>query len=130
MGIDIGGRQDNDVIDILVQKREDELAAKRFFRKMLKHQGKSPTRMVSDKLKSYCAARNEIMPTVVHCRGRYANSRVEVSHHHTPAHERQMRRFKCPGRAQPFLSTHSQVRHLSREQALLVPVVADWPWRP
>ena len=31
--------QDNYVIDILVQKRRDKRAAKRFFRKMLKHQG-------------------------------------------------------------------------------------------
>ena len=29
--------QDNNVIDILVQKRKDKQAAKRFFRKMLKH---------------------------------------------------------------------------------------------
>jgi len=36
--------QDNNVIDILVQKRKDKQATKRFFRKILKHQGQSPRR--------------------------------------------------------------------------------------
>ncbi len=34
--------QDGDVLDILVTRRRDKRAAKRFFRKMLKHQGRSP----------------------------------------------------------------------------------------
>ena len=44
--------QDDNVIDILIQKRKDTQAARRFFRKMLKGQGQSPRRMVTDKLKS------------------------------------------------------------------------------
>jgi putative transposase len=32
--------QNDNVIDILVQKRKDKQAAKRFFRKMLKYQGR------------------------------------------------------------------------------------------
>jgi putative transposase len=106
--------QDNDVIDILFQKRKDKQAAKRFFRKMLKHQGQSPRRMVTDKLGSYGAARKEVMPSVVHCQDRYANNRAEVSHQHTRQHERQMRRFKSPGQAQHFLSVHSQVHNVFR----------------
>ena len=54
--------QDNNVINVLVQKRRDKRAAKRFYSKMLKHQGESPRRMVTDKLKSYGAARKEVMP--------------------------------------------------------------------
>ena len=57
--------QDNQVIDILVQKHKDTRAAARFFKKMLKHQGRTPRRMVTDKLRSYGAARNKIMPSVV-----------------------------------------------------------------
>ncbi len=106
--------QDNNVIDILVQKRRDKRAAKRFFRKMLKHQGQSPRRMVTDKLKSYGAARKEVMPSVVHCQNRYANNRAEASHQHTRQRERQMQRFKSPGQAQCFLATHSQVHNLFR----------------
>ena len=106
--------QDNNVIDILVQKRRDKGAAKRFFRKMLKRQGQSPRRMVTDKLKSYGAARKEVMPSVVHCQDRYANNRAEASHQQTRQRERQMRRFKSPGQAQCFLAIHSQVYNLFR----------------
>ncbi|MGH8605056.1 MAG: IS6 family transposase, partial [Gammaproteobacteria bacterium] len=98
--------QDDNVIDILVQKRKDKQAAKRFFRKMLKHQKRSPRMMVTDKLKSYRAARNDLMASVLHCQDRYANNRAEASHQHVCQHERQMRRFKSPGQAQRFLSLH------------------------
>ena len=101
--------QDDNVIDILVQKRKDKQAATRFFRKM--HQGWSPKRMVTDKLRSYGAARGEIMPSVVHDQDRYSNNHAEASHRHTRQHERQ---FKSPGQAQRFLSVHSQVHNLFR----------------
>jgi putative transposase len=48
--------QDGDTIDILVQKRCNKLAAKRFFRKVLKGQQAAPRQMITDKLKSYSAA--------------------------------------------------------------------------
>ena len=47
---------DGDVIDILVQPRRDRAAAERFFRKLLKGQGRTPRRLVTDKLRSYTAA--------------------------------------------------------------------------
>jgi len=106
--------QDGDVIDILVQNRKDSHAAKRFFRKLLKGQGRSPRVMVTDKLRSYAVAKREVMLSVVHRQDRYANNRAEVSHQHTRQHERQMRRFKSPGQAQRFLTVHSQVHNLFR----------------
>ena len=106
--------QDGDVIDILMQRRKDKRAAKRFFHKMLKHQGETPRRMITDKLPSYAAARREIMPSVGHCQNRYANNRCEGSHQHTRQHERKMRRFKSVGQAQRFLAVHSQVHNLFR----------------
>ena len=48
--------QDGDVIDILVQSRRDRQAAARFFRTLLKDQGRVPRRLVTDKLRSYSAA--------------------------------------------------------------------------
>jgi len=106
--------QDGDVLDILVQKRKDKPAAQRFFRKLMKGQGRSPRLIVTDKLPSYGAARKVIMPTSLHCHDRYANNRAEVSHEHTRAQEQQMRRFKSSGQAQRFLSVHSQVHNLFR----------------
>ena len=106
--------QDGDVLDILVQKRKNKQAALRFFRKLMKGQGRSARLIVTDKLPSYGAARKVIMPTSMHCHERYANNRAEVSHEHTRAQERQMRRFKSPGQAQRFLAVHSQVHNLFR----------------
>ena len=106
--------QDGDVLDILVQKRKNKQAAVRFFKKLMKGQGRPAREIVTDKLPSYGAARKEIMPTSMHCHERYANNRAEVSHEHTRAQERQMRRFKSPGQAQRFLAVHSQVHNLFR----------------
>ena len=106
--------QDGDVLDILVQKHKNKQAASRFFKKLMKGQGRSARLIVTDKLPSYGAARKAIMSTSMHCCDRYANNRAEVSHEHTRAQERQMRRFKSPGQAQRFLAVHSQVHNLFR----------------
>ena len=109
--------QDSQVIDVLVQKRKNQKAALRFFRKMLKHQGQAPRKLTTDKLPSYAAAKKELMPDVPHCRDRYANNRAEASHRSTREQEHQMKRFKSPGQAQRnaaqrFLVVHSQVHNL------------------
>ncbi len=106
--------QDGDVIDILVQPRRDRHAAERFFRKLLKGQGREPRRMVTDKLRSYAAAQRTVMPSVIHDTGRYANNRAEVSHQPTRQRERQMRRFKSFPQAQRFLSVHGPTQNLFR----------------
>src|SRR5919107_1206292 len=72
--------QDGDVIDILVQPRRDQRAAERFFRRLLRGQGKEPLRIVTDKLRSYSAALRTIFCGVNHSVERYANNRAEASH--------------------------------------------------
>ena len=104
--------QDGDVIDILVQRRRNAHAAKRFFRKLLKGQGSEPRWLITDKLGSYGAAHRSVMPSVEHVTARYANNRAEVSHQPTRQRERQMRRFKSAGQAQRFLAVHGAVRNL------------------
>ena len=106
--------QDGDVLDILVQPRRDQRAAKRFFRKLLKGQGSEPRRLVTDKLRSYGAAHRTVMPSVLHDTSRYANNRAEVSHQPTRQRERQMRRFKSAAQAQRFLSVHGVILNLFR----------------
>jgi len=44
--------QDGDVIDVLVQRYRNARAAKRFFRKLPKGQGRKPWQLVTDKLRS------------------------------------------------------------------------------
>ena len=42
-----------------------------------------PRRLVTDKLRSYPAARRSVMPSVIHVTDQYANNRAEVSHQPT-----------------------------------------------
>ncbi len=106
--------EDGDVLDILVQSRRNRRAAVRFFRKLLKHQGCVPRRLITDKLRSYPAACRTVMPSVVHCTDQYANNRAEVSHQATRQRERQMRRFKSAGHLQRFATVHGAVQNLFR----------------
>ena len=48
------------------QRRRDRQAAKRFFRKLLKGLRYAPRVLITDKLKSYGAAKAQIMPGVEH----------------------------------------------------------------
>ena len=106
--------QDGVVMDILVQSRRDRQAAARFFRKLLKGQGRGPRRLITDKLLSYGAAHRTVMPSVVHSTMQYENNRAEASHQPTRQRERQMRRFKSVGHAHRFLSVHGLVQNLFR----------------
>ena len=107
--------QDGDVLDILVQSRRDRRAATRFFRKLLKGQGREPRRLITDKLRSYSAAHRTVMPSVVvHSTRQYENNRSEVSHQPTRQRERHMRRFTSAAHAQRFLLVHGVVLNLFR----------------
>jgi putative transposase len=101
--------QDGAVLDILVQRRRNKVAAKKFFRKLLKGLTCMPRVMVTDKLQSYAAAKQEILPSVEHRQHRYLNNRAENSHQPTRQRERVMRRFKSAGHAQRFLSAHGPI---------------------
>ena len=103
--------QDGHVLDILVQSRRNTKAALRFFRKLLGSLQYVPRVIVTDKLKSYAAAKRWILPGVEHRQSRYLNNRIEVSHQPTRRRERQMQRFKSPRHAQRFLSTHSRIHN-------------------
>ncbi len=54
--------QDGFVLEVLVQSRRNAKAAKRLMCKLLKGQGRSPRVMITDKLRSYDAAKRDIMP--------------------------------------------------------------------
>src|SRR6202012_5489793 len=86
----------------------DAWAAKRLLRKLLKRQGRAPRVLITDKLKSYAAAKREIMPGVEHRQHERINNRAENSHQPTRRRERLMKRFKPPRQVQRFLSIHDQ----------------------
>jgi putative transposase len=101
--------QDGIVLDILVQRRRDKKAAKKFFRKLLKGLTYVPRVIITDKLTSYGAAKREMLPGVEHRQHRYLNNRAENSHQPTRQRERRMQRFKSPGHAQRFLSAYGLI---------------------
>jgi putative transposase len=101
--------EDGHVLDILVQRRRDKTAAKKFFRKLLKGLTDVPRVIITDKLASYGAAKREILPGVEHRQHRYLNNRAENSHQPTRQRERRMGRFKSPGHAQRFLSAYGPI---------------------
>ena len=97
------------VLDILVQDCRNATAAKRFFKRLLAGLKYKPKRLVTDGLRSYGAAHREVLPEVKHRTSRYLNNRAENSHRPTRRRERQMPRFKSPGQAQHFLSSHAMI---------------------
>ena len=97
------------VLDILVQGRRNATAARRFFKRLLAGLKYKPKRIVTDGLRSYGAAKREILPEVRHRTSRYLNNRAENSHRPTRRRECQMQRFKSPEQAQRFLSAHAMV---------------------
>ena len=98
------------VLDILMQSRRNEAAANKFFRKLLKPQGFAPRVIITDKLKSYGAAKKKILKGVEHRQHKGLNNRAENSHRPTRVRERRMGRFKSPGQAQRFLSAFEPIR--------------------
>jgi putative transposase len=96
--------EDGNVLDILMQRRRNKTAAKKFIRKLLKKQGFTPSVIVTDKLKSYAAAKKQLLPSVEHWQHKGLNNRADSSHQLTRLREKKMRRFKSVGGAQKFLA--------------------------
>jgi putative transposase len=101
--------QEGYVLDILVQHRRNKAAAKKSFRKLLKGFRDVPRVIITDTLKSYDAAKREILPGVEHRQHRSLNNRVENSHQPTRPRERRTQGFKSPGDVQRFLSAYGPI---------------------
>jgi putative transposase len=119
--VTIGGRdhwlwravdQDGYVLDEIVQARRNTKAAKRLLIRLMKKQGCLPKRIVTDKLRSYAAARHQIMPTIEHRSHKGLNNRAENSHLPLRKREQVMQRFCSPGALQRFVRVFSAVRNL------------------
>ena len=104
--------QDGEVVDVFLPSRRDGATAKRFFKRLLRHHGNEPRKIVTDKLRSYGVAHRELIPESLHDTSQYANNRAELSHQPTRVRERGMRRFKSTQQAQRFLSAHAAVYNL------------------
>ena len=109
--------QDGEVVDVYLQAKPDEAAAKGFFRRLLRSHGAEPRKIVTDKLRSYGVAHRKLIPETIHSTQQYENIRAEQSHEATRARERGMRgpasrKFKSGRQAQRFLGAHAAVSNL------------------
>jgi putative transposase len=112
--------QDDNVLDILVQSRRNKKAAKKFFKKLLKGLRYVPRVLITAQLKSYAAAKCEVMLGVEHRPSHYLNNRCENSHRPTRQRERRMQGFKSVGHAQRFLSAYGPIaQHFRPRRRLL-----------
>jgi putative transposase len=118
--VTIGGRkhwlwravdQDGYVLDEIVQTRRDTKAAKRLLIRLLKKQGLAPKRIVTDKLRSYGAAKRDVMPAIEHRSHKGLNNRAENSHLPLRKRERVMQGFRSVGSLQQFVPVFSAVRN-------------------
>ena len=103
--------QDGYVLDEIVQIHRNTKAARRLLMRLLSKQGRPPKRIVTDKLRSYGAAKAALMPKVEHRCHKGLNNRVENSHVPVRKREQAMQGFRSWPGLQRFVSTFSALRN-------------------
>ena len=112
---------EGEVLDVLVQKRRNKVAALKLLRRLLKNQGIHPEVIVTDGLASYPAAMRILGCKDRHHPGRLRdNNRVENSHLVIRRRERQQQKFKSQGSAQRFLSSHGPIYNTFNTQPHMI----------
>ena len=101
---------EDEVLEAYVTKRRNRQAAFRFLRKAMKRYG-NPKVVVTDRLKSYCAAMKVIGNEGAQETGRWLNNRAENSHLPFRRRERAMAKFRSFKTLQKFVSAHSSVHY-------------------
>ena len=117
MFVRIGGKQmylwravdaEGEVLEVLVQAKQNKRAALKLIRKLLKKHGTAPTEWVTDKCPAYGASLRDLnLKAAPHIQARRANNRAESSHVPVRRREWKLQGFKTPGSAQRFLSMHT-----------------------
>jgi len=112
---------EGEVLDVLVQKRRNKVAALKLLRRLLKNQGIHPEVIVTDGLASYPAAMRILGCKDRHHPGRLRdNNRAENSHLVIRRRERKQQKFKSQGSAQRFLSSHGPIYNTFNIQPHLI----------
>ena len=109
---------EGEVLKSYVVKRRGRKAALKFLKKAMKRCSQ-PEVVVSDKLRSYCAAMTVIGNADRQETGRWINNRAENSHLLFRRRERAMLRFRRTATLQKFVSIHASIQnHLNKERHL------------
>jgi putative transposase len=126
---------EGEVLESFASKTRDKAAALKFIKRAMKRHG-NPRTVVTDGLRSYPAAMNEIGNADRQEIGRWINNRAENSHQPFRRRERAMLRFRRMKTLQKFASVHgtvhnhfNQERHLTDRQtfkANRLTALAEW----
>ena len=109
---------EGEVLESFVTKTRDKAAALKFLKKAMKRYGR-PEEVVTDRLRSYRAAMNEIGNASRQVTGRHENNRAENSHLPFRRRERAMARFRKMRSLQKFAAAHASVHnHFNHDRSL------------
>ncbi len=109
---------EGEVLESFVTKTRDKKAALKFLKKALRKHGE-PEVIVTDMLRSYGAALQDIGAGERQETGRWLNNRAENSHLAFRRRERAMLRFRRMRSLQKFASVHASVsNHFNQERSL------------
>ena len=102
------------VIDVLVSKRRDADAARRFFHRALTTLKVTPSEVVTDAAPIYPRVLDELVPAAWHHVERYANNRIEADHGRLKHRLRPMRGLRTHRTAQVIITGLAFMQNLRR----------------
>ncbi|MGV8989219.1 MAG: IS6 family transposase [Cypionkella sp.] len=109
---------EDEELESFVTKSRDRKAALKFLKKTLKRHGHAAT-FLTDLMRSYGAALNELCIRDWQETGRWANNRAKNSHQPFRRRERAMLRFRRMRTLQKFASVHASVQnHFNQKRSL------------
>ena len=101
------------VVDILVSRRRDIAAARRFFISAIDAHGE-PDEVITDRAAALANVIAELISDAVHNTEQYANNRIECDHGRLKARLRPMRGLKTDRTASLIIRGHAFVQNLRR----------------
>jgi putative transposase len=110
---------EGEVLEAAATAKRDKAAALKLLKQIMKKYG-APRSFVTDGLRAYSAAINEIGAAKRHEVGGRLNNRAENSHQPFRRRERAMQRFRSIKTLQKFSSVHAQVYNLFNQERHLV----------
>jgi putative transposase len=110
---------EGEVLEAVVTTRRDKAAALELLKRIMKKYG-APRSIVTDELRAYSAAMNEIGVAERHEVNGRLNNRAENSHQPFRRRERAMQRFRSMKTLQKFSSNHAQVHNQFNQERHLI----------
>jgi transposase-like protein len=102
------------VIDVLVSKRRDADAARRFFHRALNTLKVRPSEVVTDKAPVYLKVLDELVPAAWHHVEQWANNRIEADHSRLKHRLRPMRGLRTDRTAAVIIAGLAFIQNLRR----------------